>query len=387
MEYHDVAVVGGGPAGSVCASELAKSEVDVVLFDHSHPREKPCGGAITERIFKEFIIPKKIIEKYVDWLILENQKGDSIKIYKKRMGAFVMRKKFDHYWFKQALKTNLTFYEEKVNKIIKNKNHWILKTNKRKIKSKILVGADGCPSLVRKTVFKPIPKNLLGHCVGYHLSHKKEHIEKKFSNALELYFLGEPYVDTGYIWIFPKIDYVTVGIGARLGTKNLKQSLDKFISLHPAAKRLYKISFDNLHSHLIPEISDSNFFNLPTTGENWVLIGDAAGHVNPITGEGIYYAMVGGKLAAKAYLDGNIRLFENYWRQKYGGDMYYGARLEKWFYKNTIIGSLIKLSEKNNAIKDILYNLINPPSSYDKIIFNKFLFNTLKIPLNFLINF
>ena len=52
MEYHEVAVVGGGPAGSTCATELAKNGVDVVLFDHSHPREKLCGGAISGRHLK-----------------------------------------------------------------------------------------------------------------------------------------------------------------------------------------------------------------------------------------------------------------------------------------------------------------------------------------------
>ena len=387
MEYHEVAVVGGGPAGSICSTELAKNGVDVVLFDHSHPREKPCGGAITGRIFKEFNIPNEIIERRVDWLILENQNGESVRIHKKDMGIFVMRKKFDYYWLKEAIKTNLTFYEEKICKISKDKNNWVLKTNKRKIKSKLLIGADGCSSLVRKTVLKPIPKILLGHCVGYHLPHKKEHIEKKFLNALELYFLGKPYTDTGYIWIFPKSDYVTVGIGAKLGTKNLKESLDKFISLHPASKRLSKEVSSNLHSHLIPYITDYKFFDLPTSGKNWILIGDAAGHVNPISEEGIYYAMTGGKLAAKAYLEGDIKLFEKYWRNKYGGDLYYGARFHKWFFKTSTIGLLIKLSQKNNALKDILYNIINPSSSYDKMIFNKFLPDALKVPFNFLINF
>jgi geranylgeranyl reductase family protein len=385
MEYHEVAVVGGGPAGSTCASELAKSGVDVVLFDYSHPREKPCGGAISGRIFEDFNIPENVIERHIDWLVLENQHGVKTKIFRKNMGILVMRKKFDYFLFKQAKRLTKVI-EERVIDVKKNDNFWQIKTNTKKFKTRILIGADGCSSLVRKTVFKPIHRDLLGHCVGYHLPHKKEYIEKKFLNALELYFLGKLYVNIGYVWIFPKLDYVTVGIGARLGTKNMKQSLDKFIDLHPAAKRLSKISLRNIkiHSHIVPAISDANFFDLPTTGKNWILIGDAAGHVNPITGEGIYYAMTGGKLAAKSYLEGNIKLFESYWRKKYGSDLYYGAKLQKLFYSSKITDNLIKISRNSKTLKELLLNIICPQTSYKSFFVNEFLWKSIQIPFELL---
>jgi geranylgeranyl reductase family protein len=381
MEYHEVAVVGGGPAGSTCSYELAKNGVDVVLFDHSHPREKPCGGAISGRIFEEFKIPENVIERHVDWLVLENQYGMKTKIFRKNMGIVVMREKFDYLLFKQAKKLAKTV-EEMVIGVKKDGNFWQIKTNTKKFKTRILIGADGCSSLVRKTVFKPIDKNLLGYCVGYHLPHKREYIEKKFLNALELYFLGKPYLNIGYVWIFPKSDFVTVGIGAKLGTKNLKESLDEFIELHPAAKRLSNVSFRNIkiHSHIVPAISDANFFNLPTTGKNWILIGDAAGHVNPITGEGIYYAMTGGKLASKSYLEGNINLFEKFWRKKYGSDLYYGARLQKLFYYSNFTNKLIKESKKSKILQELLLNVICPQISYKDFFIKNFLWKSFFVP-------
>jgi geranylgeranyl reductase family protein len=387
MEYHEVAIVGGGPAGSTCASELAKNGVDVALFDHSHPREKPCGGAISGRIFEDFKFPKNIIERHIDWLILENQNGIKTKIFRKNMGIVVMRKKFDYYLFNQAKKF-ANIIEERVIDVKKDGNFWKIRTNDKKFKTKILIGADGCSSLVRKKVFKPIHKNLLGHCVGYHLPHKKEYIEKKFLNALELYFIGKPYVNIGYVWIFPKSEHVTIGIGARLGTENMKQSLDKFIDLHPAANRLSKISLRNIkiHSHLVPAISDANFFNLPTTGKNWILIGDAAGHVNPITGEGIYYAMTGGKLAAKSYLEGDIKLFEIFWRKKYGSDLYYGARLQKLFYNSNFTNKLIDESKKSKILQELILNVICPQVSY-KDFLNKNLWKLFFIPFELIFRF
>jgi flavin-dependent dehydrogenase len=71
---------------------------------------------------------------------------------------------------------------------------------------------------------------------------------------------------------------------------------------------------------------------MPCTGDKWALIGDAAGHVNPIGGAGIYYAMKGGMLCALAFLDGDLNLFERYWREDYGEELYYGAKTFSTFY-------------------------------------------------------
>jgi len=358
MQHHEVAIVGAGPAGSVCAMELAKAGVDVALFDHSHPREKPCGGAISARVLSEFKISKKAYETEFDFLILENQKGDKIEICHKGMGILVMRQKFDQYLLNKALKEEPTFYKEKVTKISKKNDEWLLKTNKNIITAKKLIGADGVNSLVRKTVSEPISKEHLGHCVGYHIPHKNEHISEKFSKAVELYFVGPPDLNIGYIWIFPKFQDITIGIGAKIGTPKLTNSLNRFLELHPAAKRINIPKELKLHSHLVPMISNPKFYDLPTSGENWMLIGDAAGHVNSISGEGVYYAMIGGKLAAKAYAEEEIYSYEEMWKKKFGYELRRGAFLQQWFYKPIIINNIIKLAKRSNIIRNYLYNLI-----------------------------
>jgi flavin-dependent dehydrogenase len=89
---------------------------------------------------------------------------------------------------------------------------------------------------------------------------------------------------------------------------------------------------------LVPAIWKRDFFDTFYAGDNWALIGDAAGHVNPINGAGIYYAMKGGMLCARAFLQGDIRLFEKYWRQDYDGELYDAARYAPAYYSN--LGSL-----------------------------------------------
>jgi geranylgeranyl reductase len=371
MEHHEVAVVGGGPAGSVCASELAKNGTDVILFDHSHPREKLCGGAISGSHIKEFKLPNNIIDRFIDWIIVENQHGHLVKLYEKNGGIVLMRKKLDYYLFQKAKTDGAKQIKKRVIDFKQERKKWILKTFNKKYKVKFLVGADGCPSLIRRKLLGDIPKEHLAHCVGYHIPHSRNHIEDKFGDAIELYFLGKPYVDLGYIWIFPKLDFVTVGLGAKLGNIQINKSLENFIKMHPKTKRLIFPQKTVLHSHLLPFVSSPHFYDLPTSGLNWVLIGDAAGHVNPITGEGIYYAMKGGKLAAKAYLENDIKLFEKYWRYNYGGDMYYGARFHNLFYNPRIMDIAINIGNKSSTMRKILADIIATRVPYDKLFKKK----------------
>jgi len=379
MKYYEVAVVGGGPAGSVCASELARNGVNVVIFDHSHPREKLCGGAISGRHLKELKIPDNVIEREINWIIVEDQHGHNVKLYERKGGIVLMREKLDYYLFQKSKDDGAKQIKERVISFKKKKNKWILKTNKSVYKSNFLVGADGCPSLIRKKFLGDIPKEHLAHCVSYHIPHKKSHIEKKFGDSIELYFLGEPYVDLGYIWIFPKIEFVTVGLGTKLGSSQIQESLKNFIHDHPKTKRLILPKEITLYSHLLPFISSSDFYKDPITGKDWVLIGDAAGHVNPLTGEGIYYAMKGGKLAAKAYLNENIYFFETYWREEYGGDLYYGSKFRDLFYNPRLIDIVINIGNKSSKMCEILADIIATRVPYDKLFKRKLLLSLPRI--------
>jgi geranylgeranyl reductase family protein len=367
----EVVIVGGGPAGSTCGYELAKAGVDVAIFDHSHPREKPCGGALAGRFFDDFEVPKGVSKRIIDWIILEDQHGHRVRLYQKFGGVTIMRREFDHKLFKKAQKAGALCVDKRVTDIEEKGGYWIIKTKKRKYKTKFLVGADGCPSRVRRYVVGDISKEHLSHGIGYHIPHDGRYLKRKFENAIELYFLGKPYVQRGYMWIFPKQDYVTVGLGTMLGTAHLRQSLRVFIKNHPAAKRILMPEKISLHSHLIPFANSPSFYNHPTTGKKWVLIGDAAGHVNPITGEGIYYAMMGGRLAAKAYLEGNISAYEKYWREKYGGDLYWGTRLKNIFYNPKVIGIAIKMGNRSQAMREILADVIGSRVKYNVLVLRK----------------
>lgn len=323
----EVGIVGAGVAGSYCTQVLGKEGVKVALFDHSHPREKPCGGLIEDKVVKELDIPEELLENEAKW-ILADRFGLRVKLSFKPPAFLISRRNFDYYLLQKALKNeSVTFFDEKVTRVTRAENGWILETSKgRLVKVKVLIGADGCPSLTRKYVFRPIHPQFLATTVGYNFPCSTKYIEKNFAkNTVELYYSHEYVQKRGYIWIFPKRTGINVGIGSIEKGKKLKQSLDKFISSHPTGKRL-KLLKGHFFAHLVPSIWMENFFDLPCCGDNWALIGDAAGHVNPINGAGIYYAIKDGMLCGSAILNGDLRLFDKYWRKEYGDELRYAAK-------------------------------------------------------------
>ena len=356
LDTFQVGIVGAGVAGSTCAQVLGDAGIEVAIFDHSHPREKPCGGFIEDRIISEFDIPEALLENEVKWNLTERFKLQTKFLFEPSQ-FLVSRKDFDYYLLQKALKNkSVTFFGEKVVQVITEKEKWILKTDEGKtVKVNFLIGADGCPSLVRKYVYKPIPQDFLTMTVGYDLSCSSEYIEKNFAkNTVEVYYSHQYVKKGGFIWIFPKKTKVNIGIGSRDTGSKLKQALDSFISLHPAGKRLKNLE-GHLFAHLIPAVWMENFFDLPCSGNNWALIGDAAGHVNPIGGLGIYYAMKGGMLCGSAILDGDIHLFEEYWRKEYSDELYYAAGAVSKFYSNSGFALWIPLIFRNFLKKSRYY--------------------------------
>jgi len=123
------------------------------------------------------------------------------------------------------------------------------------------------------------------------------------------------------------LDIISIGVGSKLGTPGISEKLKLLIKCHEKTGRFTPRKNEKFMAYTLPFISNSNFYAMPTSGKNWILVGDAAGHVNAINGEGIYYAMKGGKLAAKAVIEGEINAYEKYWRDAFGSDLYMAAKM------------------------------------------------------------
>ena len=223
-----------------------------------------------------------------------------------------------------AVNEGADLIEEKVIGLERKYRWWKVRTQKQSYAVKTLVGADGVHSMVRRNIIGSLSKRDKGLCCGYFVKGlENENVTIKFL----------PYRN-GYMWMIPRGEDTSIGIGSSeiFGYHELKNDLDAFVrKFWPHAEKT------SAWTALIPNIKDSKTFRNQIAGLNWILIGDAAGHVNSITGSGIIYALLDGELAAKLIVEGHPELFNKLWIETYGQPLLRAATLRSWVYKRPVL--------------------------------------------------
>ncbi len=323
----EVAIVGGGPAGAYCAYKLAENGIYPTIFDHSHPREKPCGGIISPLAQELFPFLKKLPIKHIKRtrMYLTSPLGRKVTVNIRRGQIIcVSRLSFDQFILNKAMEKGAELLKEKVVDLEVKKGAWKIKTDKGYHYAKILVGADGINSIVRQRITKALNPEDKGVCYGYF-------VEGLEDEDIHFYFLAHR---KGYLWVIPRKENTSVGVGCTeiSNVKGLKRELENFIAkYYPYIKKLKR------WAALVPNIKNVKTLSTSVSGKNWILIGDAAGHANPILGEGIPYAMLDGELAAYAILQNNPSSFDLLWRKAYGLNLLMDIKLRKYIYNKQIL--------------------------------------------------
>jgi geranylgeranyl reductase family protein len=320
MPHKKVVIVGAGPAGAYCAFELAKKGIYATVFDHSHPREKPCGGGITPKAILKFPFLKQFLSKggHPTSFKMMSCTNRAVVATEPEQGFNISRLCLDEDILDMALQSGAEIVKEKVIDIQRQENCWKIKTDKLLFTAGTLVGADGARSIVRRNAVGHISKENLNLTYGYIATNVGEQYSViKFLDAIP-----------GYIWIFPRSNHYSVGIGSKLKYGSMvKKILDDFLLWYCPHFKVRSV-----FAALLPSATDPDFFMLPCTGEDWILVGDAAGHVDPLTGEGILYALWSGKLAAEAIARNDLKSYDEAWRKAYGNDFMNRCKMKDTFY-------------------------------------------------------
>ena len=298
----DVAVVGMGPAGATAAYELSRAGLSVIGFDKEmHPRYKVCGGGLSARIDQilgaEF---HDVVEQTIRGVQFTYQGKWPLTIEADSPIAYmVMRSRFDHLLVQKAARAGTAVHAgEPVVDCLAREDGIELSTACGRYWAKIVIGADGATSRVAQRLF---PRRR-ARCIPA--------LESEVPTDLNSSYRGTEHIvvdvgatSRGYAWIFPKQDELSVGIGDFQGrASSLKQMFQRFVANAP---QLSSLTIPSALGHPIPlyEAPSVTSTTHHLVHGRALLVGDAAHLVDPLFGEGIYYAIRSGQMAAAAILD------------------------------------------------------------------------------------
>ena len=299
-QMFDVVVVGGGPSGATAAHELARAGRSVALLDKAG-RIKPCGGAIPPRLIRDYAIPDHLIvaRAKAARMIAPSDKVVDMPIEGGYVGM-VDRDVFDEWLRERAAQAGAqrrTGTFERIERdgaagaIVVYRPKGAAKGEEVRIRARCVIGADGARSGLARQEVKGAEKN---PCVfAYHeIIRSPADGVRGFDGArCDVFYQGKLSPDF-YAWIFPHGENASIGVG----------SANKGFSLRGAVTELRAATGLDACETVRGEGAPIPLKPLPRwdNGRDVVLAGDAAGVVAPASGEGIYYAMVGGSLAADA---------------------------------------------------------------------------------------
>jgi len=293
----DVVICGSGPSGATAAFLLSKHGLKVALIDKKQfPRDKLCGGLLTEKSYKLIksmfgndFFESNLIEFSSNKFEIFYGKLKILSAFSKKLFIYVDRKKFDFAILKMALDSGVNFFSKTKIIDIDIKNMSVF-TNNNIFKGRYIIASDGVNSVIRGCLIK---KGILDDKeYKDNLTLAMEIYNYEFATDRASIYFG--FTKFGYGWVFPNKKRTLVGIGALISKNKglIKKQFKNFLnSIGLDAPKIF-------NAHLIPTGWISNRFGF----DNILLVGDAAGFVDPITGEGIYYAVKTGQMSAEAIL-------------------------------------------------------------------------------------
>ena len=358
--HTDVAIVGAGPAGARAAYVLARHGARVTLFDRSHPREKPCGGGVTGRalaLVADTFDPADCAASVIrSARFIDSRRCQSAVVLLDDHGARVAtallvasRATFDAALLAAAERAGAVLDRSRVVNVTVDAGGARLETTNGRRRAGFVIGADGANSLVRRRVETAFRRDQLSIATGF-FAHGVT------SDEIVIELTSDP---PGYIWSFPRPDHLAVGICAQADAGVTAEALRSRIAAWITATGIAGGGRLDPYSWPIPSLSARDFASLDLTGPRWGLVGDAAGLVDPITREGIYFALASGQWIADALIaGGSMSVYGSRVRDEAGSELGRAARLKAGFFRPAFIGLMMRALQQSAGIRSVMADLV-----------------------------
>lgn len=364
MSAHDpIAIVGGGPAGALAAAQLATAGREVLLFDEKLAWEKPCGGGLTHKALQRYPFLLEAANSsvpaahnLVDRCELISPSGERVHFGLEFPVAIFSRLALNGLLLERARRAGAVLHQERITRIERNGAGWRLVAPQQEYQASYVILAAGARNPFRAQFLAPISASDLMVTAGYFIPGSSSLMQIQFLKAI-----------TGYIWVFPRADHVSAGIAAKMGetsTAELRRLLEHWLE-----ENGFRLDEARFYSHILPSFRTESFETLRVCGDGWAMIGDSAGLVDPITGEGLYYALRSAELCADALLINRPGGYQGALEEDVLPELKLAASISRRFYSGQIFGEsilerMVSLTRQSASIRDLMSDLFAGNQGY-----------------------
>jgi geranylgeranyl reductase family protein len=381
----DVLIVGAGPAGSFAAERLARAGARVALFDGRPAGEaKACGGGVTSKALKAWPFLLEAGGRAVTEVEMISPAGEGVRLKLAEPFAIYSRCALDSYLRARAEAAGARVFDCRVSASKDSDGRWVARARGGESwGGRVLAAADGANSAIARKLAGPLANSDMEVAFGY-----RTPLNEADDAPTVIAFLPGW---AGYAWAFPRLDHISFGIATAQDAFD-HQTLDRMLWDFMAGYYRARAEDESpsrgawvgsggagevesmlrevaeRYAARIPGLAPETFDARRAAGDDWALLGDAAGFADPVTGEGIYYALRSAELFAESYLAGDVAAYEGKWRADFGRELRRASKMRRRFYGEFWGGPftdrMVKLARAHRGIRRTLRELVAGDQGY-----------------------
>jgi flavin-dependent dehydrogenase len=356
----EIAIVGGGPSGAMCGEQLARAGHRVDIFDEHLAWEKPCGGGLTHKAIQcfPFLLDNKYQKKLVHSVELVSSDEHRARLDMPHPIVVYARRVLNTLLLDRAQEAGCRVHRlhviavdtagEKPRYCIDGEWHT----------ADFLVLAAGARNQLLPGT-RALQRDELEMTQGYFIPQTADAITIQFLSQFE-----------GYIWSFPRCDHLSVGICGSMASHTsaeLKEHLNTFV-----AKNNISTEGAKFYSHVLPSPRERTLSERSVGGRNWAMVGDAAAWVDPLTGEGLFYAIRSGELLGRSLAEGCPEKYPARIKAAFSAELEFAARIVRRFYRGSFLGSavttrMVQFMRRSPVFRQLMGDLFSGTQDYTSL--------------------